>query len=234
MINCHAVKKINHYILPLVILIFLSGCADKFIEPYGAVSADIVQFDSLNGRVTIPENAPSISQGYKPKPKAVSAEDQDYIDQQNYHEGIDIIDKVGTPVIAPAAGTVIDSFFEPFYGNRVILSHGMNADGVYIRSKFFHLQKRLVQVGDKVRRGQQIGNLGRTGLLSGGFPHLHFELRTALTPEQNRTDSIYPHQYWLAGAGNITCFDIRKTYPDMPIRITYPVPCLGVPWEVER
>ncbi len=211
--------------LLLLILFALSGCANLFIEPYGFVAADSEPANPDREEISIPQNAPSISQGYKPEPASGGHAVQD-----SYHEGIDIIDKAGTPVLAPAAGVVTSSYFEPFYGNRLILSHGKDGSGLFLKSKYFHLRKRLVKAGETVRRGQQIGTLGRSGLLSGGFPHLHFEIRGSSDPDPYRSEPLHPHKFWVDGSGVITCFDRTRKYPENIFRTTYPVPCRGLDW----
>jgi murein DD-endopeptidase MepM/ murein hydrolase activator NlpD len=126
------------------------------------------------------------------------------------HLGIDVIGKVGDPVIAAAGGVVTGSFSEPAYGNRVEITHGTDASGKRTRTVYKHLQRRLVSKGDVVARGQQIGTLGTTGMLSGGIPHLHFELYrqtqgAGLVPAD-------PHRFWVDGVGRVTCFDPAASY----------------------
>ncbi len=191
-----------------------------FIQQYGYVSsdADIIREDGK--AVFIPERAPSISQGYKPRPFGKSNMTENY-----NHEGIDIIGKKGTPVIASAPGVVISAFYRPLFGNRILINHGMDLNGMYFMSRYVHLDKRLVKEGDIVVRGQQIGTLGSTGLLAGGFPHLHFEIRSGVNPAISRSEPHNPHRFWSEGIGIVTCFDAIRPLPDKPFRTTYPVPC---------
>jgi murein DD-endopeptidase MepM/ murein hydrolase activator NlpD len=114
-------------------------------------------------------------------------------------------------------------FTDPFYGNNIIISHGINADSVKTRTQYKHLTTQIVEVGDTVARGQKIGTLGRTGILAGGLLHLHFEVQIEgrlgiMTP-------VNPNAYWVNGLNNITCFDPLADWPDEPFRITYPVGC---------
>lgn len=86
------------------------------------------------------------------------------------HEGIDIINDVGTPVYATGDGEV--EFAGPSggsYGNVVIINHGFGYQTLYA-----HLSKILVKPGTKVKRGTMIAKSGRSGLVSG--PHLHYEV----------------------------------------------------------
>jgi murein DD-endopeptidase MepM/ murein hydrolase activator NlpD len=190
-------------------IVALSGCAGSFINQYGyaAPDSEIVREDG--NAVFIPSNSHSISQGFKP---------------QEEHEGIDIVGKRGTPVIAAAGGIVISSYYEPFFGNRVVIDHGRNENSLYMRSRYFHLNKRLVNEGENVVRGQQIGELGSKGLLA-SYPHLHFEVRARARQGQNQSEPLNPHKFWVDGAGIVTCFEPGRELPDMPFKTTFPVPC---------
>ncbi|MDP2120443.1 MAG: M23 family metallopeptidase [Hoeflea sp.] len=162
-------------------------------------------------RVTMPRNAPSISQQFL------------FTTHDAKHIGIDVIGKVGTPVIAVADGWVRDSYFEPAYGNRIEIDHGSDVRGRRTVTVYKHLKDRLVSDGAWVARGQQIASLGTTGMLGGGIPHLHFELyRQQGSQGETPTD---PHLFWADGVGRVTCFDALATYPSGDFRMTYPVPC---------
>lgn len=86
-----------------------------------------------------------------------------------YHAGTDFAGN-GEPIYAPAAGTVV--LAEPLNvrGNAVLLDHGM---GVF--SGYWHQTEIIVNVGDHLERGDLIGYIGNTGLVTG--PHLHWEMR---------------------------------------------------------
>jgi murein DD-endopeptidase MepM/ murein hydrolase activator NlpD len=212
-------------LLYIMLMLVLTGCANMFIQPHGYVSSD-AELVKMDGKtVFIPENASSISQGYKPKPFGKTD-----LDTSHNHEGIDIIGKRGTPIIAAASGVVLSSFYRPLFGHRILIEHGKDKNGHFILSRYVHLDKRLVKKGDKVIRGQQIGTLGSTGLLAGGYPHLHFEIRTGVNPDLSASTPLNPHRFWMQGVGVITCFDASKQWPDKPFRSTYPVPCKGKEW----
>jgi murein DD-endopeptidase MepM/ murein hydrolase activator NlpD len=91
------------------------------------------------------------------------------------HPGVDILSPVGTPVVAALSGRVIrvDSGggYNGGYGNLVVISH---ANG--LETRYAHLSRTSVSVGQTVSQGQQIGAVGMTGNTSG--PHLHFETYT--------------------------------------------------------
>ena len=85
------------------------------------------------------------------------------------HEGIDVTAPSGSPIEAPAAGSVTQAGWEAGYGNVVTVDHGYG-----IVTKFAHASKILVQRGQRVDRGQRIALVGNTGLATG--PHLHYEV----------------------------------------------------------
>ncbi len=95
-----------------------------------------------------------------------------------YHQGVDIAVSIGTTVRASSGGTVITAGWVSGYGNAVYIRH---ADGVVTR--YGHLSKILVSVGETVTQGGRIALSGNTGNSTG--PHLHFEMRingTAVNP----------------------------------------------------
>jgi murein DD-endopeptidase MepM/ murein hydrolase activator NlpD len=87
------------------------------------------------------------------------------------HEGIDIVNDVGTNVYAAGDGVVhFAGRTAGGYGLVIELSHGYGYSSLYA-----HLDKVLVRPGQSVRRGELIAKSGRSGLVSG--PHLHYEVR---------------------------------------------------------
>ena len=88
----------------------------------------------------------------------------------SYHYGTDIAAPQGTPVYATNAGRVLVADFYPIKGGLVVIDHGANVYSIYM-----HQSKVIAQVGETVSRGQQIGEVGTTGLSTG--PHLHWEIR---------------------------------------------------------
>jgi murein DD-endopeptidase MepM/ murein hydrolase activator NlpD len=90
--------------------------------------------------------------------------------QVQQHSGLDISARVGTPIYAPARGTVISAGNDGAYGISLDINHGGG-----IVTKYAHMQKFVVNPGQTVERGDLIGYVGRTGRVTG--PHLHYEVR---------------------------------------------------------
>jgi murein DD-endopeptidase MepM/ murein hydrolase activator NlpD len=87
------------------------------------------------------------------------------------HDGTDFAAACGAAIRAPYAGFVTRAFFNPAYGNRLFLSHG-SVDGVQVETAFNHAARYLVRPGQRVSRGQVIGEVGSTGLSTGCHLHL--------------------------------------------------------------
>mgnify|MGYP001765247151 CR=1 FL=1 len=85
------------------------------------------------------------------------------------HEGIDVTAPVGTPIVAPATGTVVFAGNDKGYGLSVEIDHGNG-----IRTRFAHCSRLAVRAGQRVTRNQLIAAVGQTGLATA--PHLHYEI----------------------------------------------------------
>ncbi len=86
-----------------------------------------------------------------------------------YHKGVDWATPTGTPVYASCGGTVAKAGWGSGYGYVVYINH---ADGR--QTRYGHLSKVLVSVGQSVKQGDRIALSGNTGVSTG--PHLHFEI----------------------------------------------------------
>jgi len=93
-----------------------------------------------------------------------------YTGQRKMHEGLDIAGPVGQPVYAPSDGTVIFTGTEGAYGNILVIDHGYG-----VKTRYGHLSRILVHLGDRIGRGDEVALIGDSGRSTG--PHLHYEVR---------------------------------------------------------
>ena len=92
-----------------------------------------------------------------------------------WHDGIDIVrpgGSMGCTIVAAEGGTVVHAGWKKTAGYSVLIDHGNG-----IQTRYYHMKQGsiVVRAGQKVSRGQPIGQIGATGYVTG--PHLHFEVR---------------------------------------------------------
>jgi murein DD-endopeptidase MepM/ murein hydrolase activator NlpD len=92
-----------------------------------------------------------------------------------FHPGQDIAAPRGTPVFAPADGTVVEAGWKNGYGQTVVIDHSHG-----LTTRYGHLSKVEVGVGQELKRGEELGLVGSTGRSTG--PHLHYEVRLGDLP----------------------------------------------------
>lgn len=102
---------------------------------------------------------------------------------KHFHTGVDIGARRGTPVRAPAAGTVAFAGWHGAYGRTVVIDHGGRVSSLY-----GHLSKLDVKPRQRVAAGAEIGLTGTTGNASG--PHLHYEVLVNGRPVNPRDRSV--------------------------------------------
>jgi murein DD-endopeptidase MepM/ murein hydrolase activator NlpD len=88
---------------------------------------------------------------------------------RQFHEGLDIANRLGTPIVAPADGVVARVSNTTGYGLTVEINHGYG-----IKTLYGHLSKSYVSVGQTIKRGQKIAAVGESGRATG--PHLHYQV----------------------------------------------------------
>lgn len=106
--------------------------------------------------------------------------------RNSFHEGIDFPAPVGTTIVAAAGGVVIAAEYHHEFGNMLEIDHGND-----IVTRYAHASRLLVKVGDIVRRGQHVADIGSTGRSTGS--HLHFEVLVKGVPQD-------PNKFLAAGA----------------------------------
>ncbi len=110
---------------------------------------------------------------------------------RKFHEGMDFTAPVGTKIYATGEGSVYKVGRVRGFGKVIKIKHGFGYTTVY-----GHMHKIYVKKGQKVKRGDAIGEVGNTGLSTG--PHLHYEVRRngkALNPADYYFNDLNPKQY---------------------------------------
>ncbi len=104
------------------------------------------------------------------------------------HKAVDIANAIGTKVVSANNGIVVMSEDLEGHGKSVVIAHGQGIHTVYI-----HLDKITVSAGDTVVKGQEIGEMGKTGMCTGS--NLHFQIMVNKIPTDPRC--------WIIGADKI-------------------------------
>ena len=95
--------------------------------------------------------------------------------KREFHKGLDISTRKGSPIVASADGIVLFSKWDRGYGKAVSIRHGYG-----LMTKYAHMQKSLVKKGQYVKRGEIVGLVGNSGKTTGS--HLHYEVRLNEVP----------------------------------------------------
>jgi murein DD-endopeptidase MepM/ murein hydrolase activator NlpD len=103
--------------------------------------------------------------------------------RREFHRGIDIAAREGTPILSPADGRVRFVGEDRSLGKSVIIKHGYGVETVY-----GHLSEAHVAAGDRIKRGERLGLMGSTGRSTG--PHLHYQINVNGSP-------VSPQNYML-------------------------------------
>jgi hypothetical protein len=103
---------------------------------------------------------------------------------RRFHEGMDFTAPIGTDIYATGNGTIVYSGWRQGYGETVEVDHGFG-----YATRYAHCSKRLVRVGQKVKRGDVIAKVGNTGKSTG--PHLHYEVHYQGRPIDPRNYYFY-------------------------------------------
>jgi murein DD-endopeptidase MepM/ murein hydrolase activator NlpD len=102
-----------------------------------------------------------------------------YTAERKMHQGMDIATPHGQPVYTPSDGTVVFVGTEGGYGKVLVVDHGYG-----VKTRYGHLSEITVHLGDRVKRGDKVAQVGNTGRSTG--PHLHYEVRVNGIPENPR------------------------------------------------
>lgn len=110
---------------------------------------------------------------------------------RKFHAGLDFPARVGTAIQASGDGVVAEAGWHQGYGNCIKISHGYGYETLY-----GHMNRMTVRVGERVKKGQKIGEVGDTGLSTA--PHLHYEVHykgNPINPISFCMDNLTPQEY---------------------------------------
>ena len=110
---------------------------------------------------------------------------------RKFHSGVDFPARVGTAIQSTGDGVVIDAGWRQGFGKCVKIRHGYGYETIYA-----HMNKMVVRKGEKVTKGQKIGEIGDTGLSTA--PHLHYEVHykgKKVNPINFCMDNLTPQEY---------------------------------------
>jgi hypothetical protein len=126
-------------------------------------------FDLLTKKRDRLDHTPSImpTRGYFSR--GFGHKDDPFTGFKQFHSGLDIANKRGTPVFATADGKVVSVRVNGGMGKMIAIDHGYG-----LKTRYAHLDKYNIKVGQRVKRGDLIGYMGNTGYSTG--PHLHYEV----------------------------------------------------------
>jgi len=113
-----------------------------------------------------------------------------------FHEGIDFPAPVGTHIVAAAGGVVITAEYHPQFGNVLEIDHGND-----LVTRYAHCSRILNKVGDIVKRGQYVADIGTSGRSTGS--HLHFEVLLKGRPQN-------PNKFLSAGASQASAANLTR------------------------
>ncbi len=137
------------------------------------------------------------------------------LNSMRMHKGVDYAAKSGTPIKAAGDGKIIFRGRKGGYGRVIILQHGGRYSTLYAHMSRF---KRGLRVGSRVKQGQTIGYVGRSGRATG--PHLHYEFRvngthrnplTIKLPDAAPIRKAYKQDFLLKATGLLSQLDMHNT-----------------------
>lgn len=160
---------------------------------------DVIQSELMAAQVRralLPQNTP-VTEGFVGSGYGMRSDP--FNGQLAMHAGVDFAAPMGTPIFAAAGGVVVSAELHPVFGNAVTIDHGNDLSTLYA-----HASRLSVKVGDIVKRGQKVAEVGSTGRSTG--PHLHFEVHV-------KGQSQNPHKFLAAQKGNSPLAGLAATKP---------------------
>ncbi|MFQ6607267.1 MAG: M23 family metallopeptidase [Fidelibacterota bacterium] len=149
---------------------------ESFSTIYDAIRENSEKISSIPSIRPVEGGYLNTGYGYRPDP---------FTKERGFHYGLDISANRGTPIYASADGKIVLASYHGSYGKTVKINHGHGYQSLYA-----HLNKVYVRPGQKIKRGDVIGEVGATGRTTG--PHLHYEVHYYGTPQD-------PQNYFFSG-----------------------------------
>lgn len=163
---------------------YFLGVADKRKELVGRMHSDLTQLETEAGfqersftelqeylikQSSLFASTPSIRPTKGWGTSSYGKRKDPFTGRTQSHKGLDIANRIGTEIVAPGDGIVTRVARLSSLGKLVEVSHGYG-----IKTRYAHLSKSFVKVGDKIKRGDKLAAMGNTGRSTG--PHLHYEV----------------------------------------------------------
>lgn len=131
------------------------------------------EFEALLGELEYRKNMLAHTPAIRPAKGWISSKfgyrQSPFTGKREFHKGLDIANRKGSPIISSADGTVSYAGQKGSLGNMVVIDHGYG-----IITQYAHLDKIIVEQGKRVHRSDVIGHMGNSGRSTG--PHLHYEV----------------------------------------------------------
>ena len=167
----------------------LSSAPEDLVQTFVRINGDLRRQNAQTIAALAKETAPEMMWKEPFQPLGNAAVEAKFADFRTYtfmgkeidrqvHLGFDLAVTQHVPILAAQRGVIVHAVYLGIYGNCVIIDHGLGVQTLY-----GHLSSIGVKVGDKVEKGQVIGQSGMTGLAAGD--HLHFTVLvngTAVNP----------------------------------------------------
>ena len=136
------------------------------------------------------------------------------------HDGVDLESSVGDTVLAAGPGRIVSVDYDSDSGFDVIIAHdgfplARESMGAMFHTSYVHLRSAAVLVGERVQRGQKIGEVG-IFWASGGVAHLHWRACRGMCNADTTLDPL---------SRTIGCFSGTHVYPADRLLLTYPLEC---------
>jgi murein DD-endopeptidase MepM/ murein hydrolase activator NlpD len=131
-------------------------------------------FESLLGKLEAQKNLLAHTPAIRPVGGWITSRfgyrQSPFTDKREFHKGLDIANRIGTPIVATADGVVSYSGKKGMLGNVIVIDHGHG-----LVTRYGHIGSMEVKLGATVKRGQIVARMGNSGRSTG--PHLHYEVR---------------------------------------------------------